>query len=298
LDGHDTIDCRARRRLRRDRPDDPEFPLPGDDVEWRPHGAGPRPEGVIEAVRPRRNEVARTRFGAKHVVVANLDQMVVVVAARDPALDRGLLDRLLAIAELNHLQALVCLNKADLVDPEALAPVATIYERAGYRVLFTSAETGLGIESLRESLRGHTSALMGPSGAGKSRLIGLLEPGLELRTGDVSERSGQGRHTTTRVDLHRTGFGALLADTPGVRDFNLWRTAPEELSDLFPELRAEAGGCKFRGCIHVHEPDCAVKEAVSAGTLDASRYRSYAVLLEELSVQRGERDREGRSRKE
>lgn len=277
------VSCRARRRLERPEPGCPDFPVPGDLVEWRDlsRARGHR-EGVIQAVRPRTSEISRTRFGKKHVVVANLDRLVVVMAVREPALDRGLLDRLLATAERNGIPAVVCLNKIDLSSPEAMAPVHRVYERAGYEVVATSAETGAGIDALRDILRGHLSAFMGPSGAGKSRLIAQLEPGLTLQTGHVSAKSGQGRHTTTRVDLHRTGFGALLADTPGVRDFGLWRLEPEALRDLFPELRGLQAGCRFAVCTHVHEPECAVRDAVAAGAVDAGRYKSYAALFEQL----------------
>lgn len=297
--GEETIECRARRRLQRETDDWPEFPVPGDEVQWTPLSSGGKPrQGLIEAVHPRRSEVSRTRFGAKHVVVANLDLLVVVIAVRDPGLDRGLLDRLLAIAERNRLPAVVCFNKIDLIDLSELDPVRAIYERAGYSVVCTAAKAGVGIEPLRELLRGRICALMGPSGAGKSRLVRALEPGLEIRTGDVSEKTGQGRHTTTRVDLHRTHFGALLADTPGVRDFSLWHLAPEELRELFPELRAKQDGCRFGGCLHVVEPDCAVKAAVDQGLIDPTRYRSYQAILDGLAEERAGVDREGRSRKE
>jgi len=297
LDDSGVVGCRARRRL--DRPDDrfPEYPVPGDQVGWRLHsGAGRHREGLIETVYPRRSEIARSRFGSRHVVVANLDRLVVVVAVRDPTLDRGLLDRLLAAAESNGIEALICFHKADLVDPLELDPLRRIYESVGYPVVLTSAETGQGIDALRETLRGRTSAFMGASGAGKSRLISVLQPGLELRFGPVSEKTGQGRHTTTRVDLHRTEFGALLADTPGVRDFALWRLAPEELRDLFPEFREAQQRCHFARCTHVPEPRCAVQEAVAAGSIEAGRYRSYRAILDEVR-QVDTLDREGRSRR-
>ena len=207
--------CRARRRLRRPEASWPLFPVPGDVVEWRPLERSGGKSGIIEAVRPRHSEIARVRAGAKHVVVANLDRLVVVVSVRHPSLDRSLLDRLLATAERNRIAALICLHKIDLAEPGEGDATRTAYEKAGYSMLSTSATSGAGIETLREALRGHVSAFMGPSGAGKSRLIAALQPGLSLRTGMVSEKSGQGRHTTTRVDLHRTDFGALLADTPG-----------------------------------------------------------------------------------
>lgn len=274
--------CRARRRLRRPEPAWPLYPVPGDVVEWELlERAGAR-SGIIVAVRPRRCEIARLRGGTKHVVVVNLDRLVVVAAVRRPALDRGLLDRLLATAERNRIAAMICLHKIDLAAPGECDAVRAVYERAGYPVLLTSATTGAGIATLRQALREHTSAFMGASGAGKSRLIAALQPGLVLRTGTVSARSGQGRHTTTRVDLHCTDFGALLADTPGLREFSLWRLQPEELHELFPEFRDVQAHCRFATCTHDHEPRCAVIAAVDAGRIDAGRYRSYLAILAEL----------------
>jgi ribosome biogenesis GTPase len=298
LDGEGVATCKARRRLERPDPSHPEFPVPGDEVGWRPLGrAGGHAEGIIETVFPRRSEISRTRFGSKHVVVANLDRLVVVVPLSHPSLDRGLLDRLLAVAERSHIEAIICLHKIDLVGPDEVKPVRHIYEQAGYTVLCTSAVSGAGIEALRAALRQHASAFMGLSGAGKSRLIGSLQPGLELRTGSVS-KNGQGRHTTTRVDLHRTDFGALLADTPGLRDFGLWRLAPEDLRDLFPEFRALQEECHYATCTHRVEPRCAVMAAVESGTIDAGRHGSYRALFEELLDVASETvDREGRVRR-
>lgn len=280
--GDGLVECRARRRLDRPTLEWPEFPVPGDQVEWRPTSSGGAREGIIEAVHPRRSEISRTRFGSKHVVVANLDLLVIVVAMRDPQLDRGLLDRLLATAESAHIDALVCPSKIDLVDESELRPIRAIYENAGYQVVATSTETGAGIDALRELLHGRVVAFMGPSGAGKSRMLAALQPGLQLRTGEVNSKSGQGRHTTTRVDLHRTEFGALLADTPGVREFSLWQMEPEALPALFREFNRDGIECKFTPCTHIHEPECGVRGAVEKGTIDPGRLRSYTVLFHEL----------------
>jgi len=273
------VSCRARLRLRRPDPTWPPFPVPGDLVEWRRQERPGSRDGIIEAVRPRQSEIARLRGGRKHVVVANLDQLVVVVAVRRPTLDRGLLDRLLATAERSRIAPRICLHKIDLAEPGEFDSLRQVYERLGYPVLYTSATSGQGIEELRAALREHLSAFMGASGAGKSRLISGLQPGLELRTGTVGEKSGQGRHTTSRVDLHRTDFGALLADTPGVREFSFWDFDPEELRSLFPEFRDIQGSCHFATCSHDHEPRCAVKEAVQNGSVDAGRHQSYLSIL-------------------
>jgi len=280
------VECRARRRLDRPTPDWPEFPVPGDEVEWRGSSSGGKVrEGVIEAVHPRKTEISRTRTGEKHVVVANLDLLVIVAPMREPQLDRGLLDRLLATAERTHIEALVCLSKIDLVNAAEVRPMRAIYERVGYDVVETSTETGAGVDALRERLSKRKVAFMGASGAGKSRLIDNLQPGLHLRTGEVNTKSGQGRHTTTRVDLHRTEFGALLADTPGVREFNLWQLEPTALAALFREFGRVEAHCKFAPCTHTHEPECAIQHAAAIGAIDAGRYRSYVVLFDEIQVE-------------
>jgi ribosome biogenesis GTPase len=278
----DVVSCGARRRLERPDASWPRFPVPGDLVRWRSLERSGAPAGIIEAVRPRRSEIYRMRAGRKHVVLANLDQLVVVVSVRQPPLDRGLLDRLLATAERAGVAARICLHKIDLAEPAEFSALHQVYENAGYPVLFTSATTGAGLETLRSALRDHVSAFMGASGTGKSHLISALQPGLSLRTGLVSEKSGQGRHTTTRVDLHRTDFGALLADTPGVREFSLWHLEPEALRDLFPEFRSIQRECHFTTCSHDHEPRCAVKDAVEEGRIDAGRHRSYLAILADL----------------
>ena len=276
------VPCRARRRMLRPDSTCPSFPVPGDMVVWQALEQAGAKSGIILGVRPRHSEIARVRSGEKHVVLANLDRLVIVVAVQRPSLDRGLLDRLLTTAERNRIDAMICLHKFDLVEPGECDDIRRVYERAGYPVLPTSCTSGEGIEELRMALKDHLSAFMGASGAGKSHLISSLQPGLSLRTGMVSEVSGQGRHTTTRVDLHRTEFGALLADTPGVREFSLWGLQQEELRDLFPEFRDLQPQCHYATCTHDHEPRCAVKDAVAAGDVDSGRYRSYVAILTSL----------------
>jgi ribosome biogenesis GTPase len=168
------------------------------------------------------------------------------------------------------------------VTPGECDTTRRVYEEAGYPVLTTSVVTGEGIDALRAVLRDHITAFMGPSGAGKSHLISALQPGLSLKTGEVSEKTGRGQHTTTRVELHPTAFGGLLADTPGVRGFSLWELPPKQLPGLFPEIRRVQEDCRFAGCLHDQEPDCAVKQQVESGEIDPGRYRSYLVILEEL----------------
>jgi ribosome biogenesis GTPase len=298
-EGRERVLCRARRRLERPDSSWPTFPVPGDLVEWHWSRSGGEQTGVIVAVRPRTSEIARERSGRrKHVVVANLDQLVAVVAMRDPKLDRGLLDRLLAAAERTGVHVRICFHKADLVEPGAFDAIGDVYKAAGYPLLYTSVKTGQGVPELRAALRDHITAFMGPSGAGKSHLISALQPGLRLKTGEVSEKSGRGQHTTTRVELHPTDFGGLLADTPGLRDLSLWDLAPEQLAGLFPEIQRVQENCRFTGCQHDQEPDCAVKRGVESGSIDPGRYRSYLVTLEELRQVARETARRGPRRRQ
>lgn len=243
---------------------------------------------TIESVEPRTSELARRAPGhgrKAKVMVANVERVVIVFAAREPEPKRRLLDRFLVLAEVNHLGVLIILNKIDLVDDETAAAFLEPYERAGYDTLRTSAATGAGIEALRERLCGANSVIAGPSGVGKSRLLNVVQPGLSLRIGEVSTAVHKGQHTTVSARLIPLQCGGHVADTPGLRELGLWGVAPEELPDCFPEFAEYIGQCRFsRSCSHTHEPDCAVRAAVESGAVDAGRYDSYRTLREEAEA--------------
>ncbi len=257
----------------------------GDRVRFSVAAAG---EGVIEGIEPRgAGKLSRKVAGdrdVEQVVAANVDQLVVVVAAADPPLNRGLLDRLVVSGERGELRVTVCLNKIDLVDAAAFEPLLALYRRLGYDALATSALTGIGLDGLRQALKDKTSALAGPSGAGKSALLMALQPGLQLRVGEVSASTGKGRHTTTSVSLLPLDFGGYVVDTPGIREFALWDIEREDLKHHFPEMRERFGQCRFGNCSHRQEPGCAVTAAVAAGEIDPERYESYCRILEGLPV--------------
>lgn len=242
-------------------------------------------EGYIEEVLPRATTLGRSRFNKSgQVTVANLDQVVVVMALREPELNTHRLDRFLVLAESCDLRAVICLNKADMVakrtrDKET-KPLKKLYESLGYRVLVVSAETDLGIIELRAEMKGHISAFVGSSGVGKSSLVNAIQPGLHLWVGDVME-IGKGRHTTTDVSLHRLDGGGYLADTPGIKTVSLFERQEVDLAQCFPEFRAFENGCRFNNCTHLHEPGCAVREAVEAKTVNAARYESYKRIAED-----------------
>ncbi len=211
--------------------------------------------------------------------MANVDQVVAVFAAANPEPRLRMLDRFLVLAEANDLPAMIVVNKIDRVGVEAARERFAAYEAADYPVRYTSAAEGVGIDGLRDRLCGRTSVLTGPSGAGKSSLLNAVEPGLGLRTAEVSEAVGKGRHTTVSAELIPLRCGGYVADTPGLRELGLWGVELERLDECFPEFRPYLGACRFgRGCSHTHEPGCAIRAAVEAGEVPEARYESYRAL--------------------
>lgn len=267
--------CATRRLLKTLSTDQRHVVAAGDHVWVRPEGDD---EGIIERVEPRRGILSRTSRGRQHVLVANVDQIVIVTSAAEPRIKPNLVDRYLVTAERNEIEPLLCINKIDLVDPVELLPLAGVYGQLGYRVLFTSAETGLGVERLAERLHGRESVITGQSGVGKSSLLNLIDPDLELRVRTISTNTQKGRHATTTAELIPMSGGGYVVDTPGIRQFQLWDIIPEEVSGFFRELRPYVSRCRFPDCTHTHEVDCAVKEAVAVGQIDARRYESYVQI--------------------
>jgi len=239
--------------------------------------------GLIREVLPRRNKISRRASGTsgrEQILAANIDQVLPVFSVDEPPPDWDLLDRMLAIAEWQEVQAIICLNKNDLPYRDGDREWAENYERIGYRVVYTSAVTDMGKETFRSLLQDRISLFVGPSGVGKSTLLNWLQPGLRLRTAEISQTTGEGRHTTTHLELVRLSGGGLVGDIPGVKEFYLWHIKPEDIPGLFREFRPFLEQCRFRDCSHVHEPACAVKDAVEAGEIDRRRYTSYLRLRE------------------
>ena len=242
-------------------------------------------EGFIEEVLPRSLVLGRSRYNkTAQVTVANLDQVVIVMAMRMPDLSTHRLDRFLVLAEASDLRAVICLNKVDLLKKKEVKsevePLIERYEKIGYRVLPVAAETDKGIKKLRKELSGHISAFIGSSGVGKSSLVMALEPDLMLWVGEVME-IGKGRHTTTEVSLHPLEGGGYIADTPGIKTVTLLEQQEVFLPNCFPEFRRASNNCRFNDCTHVHEPGCAIREEVETGEIARERYDSYLKMRED-----------------
>jgi ribosome biogenesis GTPase len=278
------LECTLRGRLKKDRQAS-DIAVIGDVVEI----AQTAPQhGVIEAVLPRRTKLARRAAGTKgawkeDVLVANVDQVLLVFACAQPDFSARMLDRYLVLTEFSELEAVIVANKVDLVDAERAHALFGAYEQIGYPVLYTSPQLRCGIAELRARLAGRISVVTGKSGVGKSSLLNAAQPGMQLATGAVSDALHKGRHTTTvaeliPLDLPGNGY---VADTPGIREIGLWHFPLDELDWCFREFRPFLGECYFAGCTHIHEPDCAVRAAVEQRLITAARHESYVKLYKE-----------------
>ncbi len=236
-------------------------------------------KGVIEEIDDRNNELIRPS-------VCNVDQVVVVFAVAQPDPHLSLLDRFLVLAESEKLQILICFNKTDLLDEAKYEEMVNIYKTVGYKVILASGETNEGIEDLKRKLEDKTTVFAGPSGVGKSTLLNCIHPSLGLETGEVSSKIGRGRHTTRHAELINIGDRAWVVDTPGFSSLAVDFIEEDELTYYFPEFISYIDGCRFNSCIHINEPDCAVKEAVESGHIPKARYASYIQLIDEIRKNR------------
>ena len=246
--------------------------------------------GTIEAVAKRESVLSRTRTSAEgrhllkdqeQVLVANPDQVVFVFAVKRPYPSPRKLDRFLVVAEMNNLPAIICINKVDLTGIDKARELFHIYEEIGYPVVYTSAQTGLGVTELREHLRDKLTVLAGSSGVGKSSLLNAIEPGLGLKVREVSQATGKGLHTTRYAEIFPLKMGGFVADTPGIRGLALFDVEPTELDAYFREIAPLVAECQFSDCSHEHEPGCAVRAAVADGRITPQRYDSYLRLRAE-----------------
>ena len=250
----------------------------GDSVSLEMQGE----DGVIVAVHARRNCLMRKAPSKNRaqVLAANVDQALLVFAAREPEPKPGLLDRFLVACHLAGIAAVITFNKLD----QGLDPVERwlyVYEEMGHRVLRVSARTGWGLGVVKRMLVDRTTLFCGPSGAGKSSLLNAVYPGFRLKVGELSESTGKGRHTTSMAELMPLPYGGFVVDTPGLKEFGVWEVSKEELGGAFPEIADAAGQCRFPDCSHDHEPECAVRDALESGAIAGHRFASYQKILEE-----------------
>lgn len=275
-------------RLKKER-QDTDIVAVGDSVTVSVNADG---TGTIEAVDERESVLSRTRPGAhdgrrmaadrEQVLVANPDQVVLVFSVAKPRPSLRKLDRFLVVAELNELPAIINANKVDLFDSiDEAREMFQVYEDIGYQVIYTSAKTGEGIDELAAALRDKISVMTGSSGVGKSSLLNAIQPGLGLRVNEVSQATEKGLHTTRHAEMFPLEEGGYVVDTPGIRGLALFDVEPAELDAYFREIAPLVGQCQFSDCSHRHEPGCAVRAAVEAGTVSAGRYDSYLRLREE-----------------
>jgi len=264
--------CTVRRLLKSLATDERAAVAAGDRVLFRPSDGD---QGVIERVEPRQGVLTRKTRGHKHVLAANVDQVLIVASAADPPLKTSLIDRYLISAAVGGIRPVICINKVDLADFVELQPVVGTYAQLGYEVVPTSARTGLGIARLAHLLHGCETALAGQSGVGKTSLINSLEPGLDLKTVAVTAETRKGKHTTTAARLLQLSFGGWVVDTPGIRQMELWDVVKDDVERFFLEFQPFLRDCRYPNCSHIHERRCGVKRAVVRGLVSNLRYESY-----------------------
>ncbi|NNF03483.1 MAG: ribosome small subunit-dependent GTPase A [Rhodothermales bacterium] len=281
--GERLLDCTLRGKFRLDDDDQTNPVVIGDRVVVETQ---PDHSGVITEIEQRTNKLTRRaagrRIGREHVIMANVDAAWVVQSVTKPRFNPGFVDRFLVMAEAFGVEAGLVINKLDLLDEELADRVgffAGLYESIGYPVIGTSTVSEEGIEDLRAALSGKTCVVVGPSGAGKTSLLNLLNPALNLRTGEVSVRTRKGKHTTTYAELIPLGDETFVGDTPGLREWGLVEIEPEELDGYFVEFREFLNECRFPNCTHDHEPGCRIKELVEEDVLAIERYESYINML-------------------
>ena len=270
----ETYACKAKGIFRKDN----QKPLVGDDVEITILDVKDK-EGSVTEILPRKNSLIRP-------AVANVDQSFVIFAMESPKPNFMLLDRFLVMMERQGIPAVICFNKKDLADEKDVDYLNKTYGSCGYQVIFSSVEKGEGISEIREALKGKTTVVAGPSGVGKSSLTNLMQGEIQMETGEISRKLKRGKHTTRHSQVVPIGADTYLVDTPGFSSLYLMDMEEQELKNYFREFHSYEDRCRFQGCVHIHEPDCAVKEALKNQEISSLRYEDYAELYQELKEKR------------
>lgn len=267
-------ECKAKGIFRKDN----QKPLVGDDVEITVLDTKEK-EGNLISILPRRNSLIRP-------AVANVDQAFVIFAMENPKPNFMLLERFLIMMEQADIPAIICFNKKDLASDQEIQELYDIYSSCGYQVILSSAKDGIGTDEIRSALMGKTTVVAGPSGVGKSSITNLMQGEVQMETGEISKKLKRGRHTTRHSQVIPVAENTYLVDTPGFSSLYLTDMEESELKDYFREFQRYEGSCRFQGCRHIHEPDCAVKEALEKGEISRQRYEDYLGLHEELKEKR------------
>lgn len=275
------FDCQLRKKVKFKT--DKSTPVAvGDDVEIT---VASDSDGVIEAVGARRSVLSRPVVGREtieHVMAANIDCLAIIVSAAEPPYKPGLIDRFLITAEIGGLRPLIVVNKTDLDPPPEIAESMATYRKLGYDLIATSAVAQSGLPELRRYLKDHRTIFSGHSGVGKTSLLNILLPGRNLKTMEISDSTGKGQHATSYVEMFPLPGGGFVIDSPGIKELGLWQIDKERLDEHYPEMLEIRNNCRFTGCRHLTEPDCAVKAAVEAGTIAAWRYQNYQQIYGSL----------------
>jgi ribosome biogenesis GTPase / thiamine phosphate phosphatase len=260
----------------------------GDEVEFEPDAEN---KGSIKKVLPRRNYVARQSPRQKHnihLLASNIDQAIIFTTIVEPTVKLGFIDRFLLMTAPYNIHTIIAFNKADIYveeEMEYFEQLKEMYERIGYEVLLVSAHERRGLEGLKSILKGKTTLISGQSGVGKSSIINTIQSHLDLRTGEISDYSGKGQHTTTFAEMHPLDFGGYIIDTPGIKTLAFNNLKPQDVVHNFKEIFKFSPNCKYANCSHRSEPECAVKEAINKDKISHLRYATYLQILEEIEDQ-------------